>query len=469
MKRVPLILAVSLAAAFAVFFSWFDIGRHAKTNSSRFDLGNIEQLEWNLVHGHGFVSTDPYGTATISRFAFHADTLLVVLAPFYALWPRAETLLVLQALIVSSGAVAMYILGRKWLSPWWGAVFSFLYVINPAIQWATIFDFHAVTLVTALIPWAVWAAVERKYRTALILICVAMMAKEEIGLLLPVIGLFVWFKQKQKTWGKILTLVPLVWSVSMLLLVLPQYRQLSAGNDEVYRTIFGDGAASIIKGAAVHPLTFVRVLFARQNLLMARQLLLSFGGLSIFSWWSLAAVPEYVINALSLKPAQHLLLSHYTSGLTPWLEVGALVTTSWVTKRFTKKLVPILLGAWLVGMAVFSAWWLGPLPGAKMDDSKVVLWRNDYASVVRAWEKKIPSSASVSVTNNIGAHFARRQDFYSFPLGVDQSDYVVVLTDHTTPVVASQDEVTGRLQQLLTDGAWQQLDHQGDFVVLKRK
>lgn len=477
MKRVPLLVAVALTVAMAMYFSWFDMARHNKTNSSRFDLGNVEQVEWNLIHGRGFVATDPYGTSTISRFAFHADPFLIVLAPLYATFPETSTLLLLQAAAVASGALAVFFIGRKLLSPTWGMMFSLLYVVNPAIHWATIFDVHAVTFATPLILWAAWAAISKKYWWTIVLVVLAMTTKEEIGLGVVLIGLYVWWRQKNMKWGSVLTFVPLIWSLLMFFVVLPHFRHLSAGSGEVYQTVFGTGAKEAMMGLLQRPLKFFHQLLAHQNLTMAFQLLAPLGFLPLLSWWSFGALPDYSINALSLKPAQHLIMSHYTSGLTPWLFVGLIMTITWLVKTVWPKLkldhdrrtLTFALVVWLLGWSGYSAWAVGPLPGAKHDNSPVATWHNDYAAPVARWEEIIPTSASVSVTNNVGSHFAWREHFYSFPLGVEQSDYVVVLEGHATPVVAAQDQVITRVSQLKNDPNWQVLEKRGDLTVLRRR
>lgn len=469
-------MTVVLTVAYAAYFSWFDIGRHHKTNSTRFDLGNVEQVEWNLIHGRGFTLTDPYGTATVARFAFHADPFLIVLAPFYFVVPKTETLLLLQVLIVASGVVAVYGLGRKILSAWWGVLFAAIYTVHPALQWSTIFDIHAVTLATSLILWAALAAINKKYIWTLVFVLLAAATKEEIGLGLMIIGFFVWWRQGQLKWGMILTFVPVVWALMMLLVVLPAHQSSAQTNDEVYRTVFGSGARDIARGALKHPLTLFHQLTAHQNLTMLYQELAPLGFLPLGSWWSLGAGPDYAINALSLKPAQHLIISHYTSGLTPWLFIGAIMVVRWLRSKISRlqlrhdrTTLSIALGLWLAGWAGSGAWMSGPLPGTPHDASPVVRWRNDYAAPVARWEKAIPSSVAVSVTNNIGSHFARREHFYSFPRGVDQADYVVVLEDHATAVVATQTEVTAKITALRHDPRWRILSQQGDLTVLRRR
>lgn len=475
MKRLPLIIALALITVFAVYFSWFSLGRHWKLNSGRFDLGNMEQVVWNVVHGHGFVMTDPYGVAQVSRLAFHTDFFLLLVAPIYAVVPSTETLLLLQALAVASGGLAAFFVAKKVLGQaWWGTLFAAVYLFMPGVQWATSFDFHPVTFVPPLILWAVWAMLAKRYWWMLGLVVAALLAKEEVGLLLPAIGLYLWIIRRDRRWGPALTFGPLAWSLVMFLVVLPHFRLTTEADAEVYRSVFGTGTTSIISGALHRPLTFLHILVSHQNLIYLKQLLLSSGAISFFSLWWLAAVPEYLINALSLKPAQHLLISHYTSGLTPWLLLSAAWGTAWVRRRLNRKfpgrrwpttgLIVIVLAS--VG---FSSWSWSPLPGTPHDQTFVVTWKHPYAHDVRQWAQIIPSMAKVSATNDIGSQFAARQYLYSFPLGVNLSNYVVVLENHATPVVATDAQVTAAVTQLRADPHWQVLEQQGDLTILRRR
>ncbi len=474
MKRWPLFVTLGLIVIFVGYFTWFDFGRHAKTNSGRFDLGNVEQIAWNVTHGHGFTMTDPYGTAQVSRLAFHADPFLLLLTPFYMVVPRTETLLLLQVLMVASGALAVFFISRRILKDdRWGVLFSAIYLLNPGLNWATIFDVHAVTFATPIILWALWAVISKRYWATLIFVVLAMLTKEEVGLMLVAVGIYTWLVQKNKSWGLILIFVPLLWSLAMFFIVLPHFRLLTGGGDEVYRSAFGTGALSIVAGAIKRPLVFLHYLFARQNMVYGWQLFSATGIWGLFSPWWLAALPEYAINALSLKPAQHLIISHYTSGLTPWLMMSVMAGTAWISarlsKRFSLRPVNIVLVIWLIGWTGYGVWTTGPLPLTPHDQTKFVTWSNPYAAPVRQWAKLIPTSAKVSVTNDIGSQFATRQYLYSFPFGVEQSDYVVVLENHTTPVVATNQEVSAAVAQLRQNPHWQVLEHTGDLTVLKRQ
>jgi hypothetical protein len=232
----------------------------------------------------------------------------------------------------------------------------------------------------------------------------------------------------------------------------------------------GDTASEIVKSAIAQPERLIQVWLNREGLSYAWQLLVPNGVLPVGGWWSVVATPEATLNRISLKPAQQLIFSHYTAGIVPWLTLGSIWCVAWIVHRWPGRTWwPTVILGWVAVAAGYSAYTYGPLPGALLDHSRFATWRNDYVQVVRYWARTIPATAAVSVTNNIGSQFARRQKLYSFPLGIDQADYLVILQGHATPVVASQEEVTLAVEALERDDAWQRVERRGDLTVWQRQ
>lgn len=80
----------------------------------------------------------------------------------------------------------------------------------------------------------------------------------------------------------------------------------------------------------------------------------------------------------------------------------------------------------------------------------------------------IPSTYSVSVTNNIGAHFSQRQLLYNYPINAQSADYTVILLgdQYAWPTGDEQKRV---LQLLLADKNYELLTHINNFYEFKRR
>ena len=154
---------VAMMAVYAGAFAWLSVARHRSFSTGRFDLGNMVQALWNTAHGRFFETTDVSGVQ-FNRLGAHVNLVLAMFTPLWWAWPSPEMLLVAQAVIVAAGALPAFWLGRRWLQDDRLAVaFAGVYLLFPALQHATLFDFHPVTLAAPLLMYCIWAAEERHY------------------------------------------------------------------------------------------------------------------------------------------------------------------------------------------------------------------------------------------------------------------------------------------------------------------
>src|SRR5690606_29781357 len=101
-----------MTTLYCAYFTYFTIQKHHNFFTGRFDLGNMDQTVWNSIHGRIFLFTNPDGTDIISRLAFHADFILILLSPLYLIWSDPRMLLITQTVIIASGAFFVYKIGQ---------------------------------------------------------------------------------------------------------------------------------------------------------------------------------------------------------------------------------------------------------------------------------------------------------------------------------------------------------------------
>src|SRR5919197_2531396 len=80
--------------------------------TARFDLGNASQAIWSTAHGHVLEMTGVQGTQFV-RLGSHVEPLLLLFTPVWFVWSNPISLVVVQAIAVSSGALPVYWLARK--------------------------------------------------------------------------------------------------------------------------------------------------------------------------------------------------------------------------------------------------------------------------------------------------------------------------------------------------------------------
>src|SRR6266568_6083426 len=110
--------------------------RYDTFKATAFDLGNMDQVLWNTIHGRFFQFTnqaaDWYGPPT--RLAIHFEPIILPLSLLYLFHADPRILLVFQTLALTSGALPVFLLTRKHL-PRWPLLAAFMagaYLLSPA-------------------------------------------------------------------------------------------------------------------------------------------------------------------------------------------------------------------------------------------------------------------------------------------------------------------------------------------------
>ena len=154
-------IVYSATALYGIVFTLFAVAQHLAFRTARYDLGDYSQALWTTLHGNFLQITGGDGHQ-FNELAGHVEPVLLLLVPFWWVWPSPLMLVALQALAVSAGALPVFWLARKHLGNGRPAVFVTLaYLAFPAVQFnalAVSFDtgFHPVSLAIPLILLAVW-------------------------------------------------------------------------------------------------------------------------------------------------------------------------------------------------------------------------------------------------------------------------------------------------------------------------
>lgn len=164
------------------------IVRHHDLGSRTFDLGIFDNILWNAMHGRfpscTFLKGDTFGSA-------HAAPILLLLTPAYAAVPQAETLIVLQASWMATGAIPVYRLVQHRLgSPWIALGIAVAYLLHPSLHGVTLFDFHALTLAGPSVLWALDALHRRQSVRYAVFLGLLVLTREDTPFLGICLGLY---------------------------------------------------------------------------------------------------------------------------------------------------------------------------------------------------------------------------------------------------------------------------------------
>src|SRR5713226_778397 len=225
-------IAMGLVTLMALLFSAYFIvvltGRQDAFQTAAEDMGIMDQVVWSLLHGQLFhqticnivSDTNCYGFAGFSRFAIHFEPILFPISLSYLIWAGPKTLLVIQTLVVASGAFPAFWLARLRLrNELAGVAIALLYLLYPAQQQATIFDFHAVTFTASLLLFMLYFMYTRRTAWLFVFAILSMACKEEIPLVVAFYGLWSMLFQRRWRSGLGLVLLASAWAAVALYVI----------------------------------------------------------------------------------------------------------------------------------------------------------------------------------------------------------------------------------------------------------
>lgn len=169
-------LRPALIAA-AIFFAVYVALDFNKLYALRYgaDLGTFLQTVANLAHGSSY----NYGEWR-PHLQVHDSWILFALVPFVALFPRAETMIVAQVLVVAAAAIPLAVFARRiGASPFAANAVAIAYLLSPSAQGFTYDNFSENVFVPLLAFGAALAAQRRSFWGTLICAQLLMGVKED--------------------------------------------------------------------------------------------------------------------------------------------------------------------------------------------------------------------------------------------------------------------------------------------------
>lgn len=328
---VPRILLAALVIAYALYFSWLTLTRFAAFEARALDMGNLNQAVWNTAHGNWFHQTNQPGVT--NRLSLHVEPILLPISLLYWLHAAPETLLILQAVVVALGALPAFALAKRELgSEWMGLLFAAAFLLSPAVQGANWLEFHPVTLGPTFLLAAFFFLRARRVGWFALFAVLAASTKEEIGLLVAMIGLYAALFMGMRRLGLLTFVLGAGWSLLAVLVI----QQSVGGNIHWGRYGYlGETPGQMVRALLTQP-GLVLAHLARADALgyLARLLLpVAFTALlapEVF----LIALPSLAINLLAAFP--------------PMYEVGTLI--------YAAPIAPFVILAGIMGTARLRRW-----------------------------------------------------------------------------------------------------------------
>lgn len=333
-ERLAWLLLALFMLTYALVISYLAVLRYDTFKATAFDLGNMDQVLWNTIHGRPFQFTnqgaDWYGPPT--RLAIHFEPIIFPLSLLYVFGADPRILLVFQTLVLVSGALPVFLLTRKYLPDWplLAPMMVLVYLLMPALLSLNIFDFHPVSLATPLLLYAILALTYGRYVWFLIACVLAASCKEDIPLAIAMLGILVIWKYKLPRLGTVLIIGGLIWSLLAFLVIIPHFYPGAQHNNYWYRyEALGSSPGAAVINLLLHPWLLFTTFITLDRLYYLANLLRGGGFLTLLApEWLLPALPSLAVNLLSTDPLLYSGVFHYNAAIIPFMLLAIIHGTS---------------------------------------------------------------------------------------------------------------------------------------------
>jgi uncharacterized membrane protein len=457
-------------ALYILIFSSITVLKHEAFETTAFDLGNMDQAVWNSIHGRflPFTNWGEEGT----RLAYHVDPILILISPLYLIYSDPSTLLVFQSVVVALGAWPVYLLARERLGTGLASlVFPLAYLLFPALEAANMFDFHPTTLVAGLLPYAFYFLEKRRYLYFSVFSVLIMACKEEMPLLIVMLGIYALVLQRNWRVGLATIGVGSVWFVGALYVVIPYYNPAGQSPYLGAYSHLGQGSLGIIRTALTDPIALLQTVFMREKLVYLRDLFTPVAFLSLFGMQVLfLCLPTLAIILLSSDPQVYTLEKfHYAAPLVSLVVISAVYGTSFLAEKLgarwrisRRQWLRLLSGLVLLSTLVYH-WFRGFTPFGGNFTLPVVTTHDRLAEELIAL---VPQEAVVSAQSKLNPHLSQRQRIYMFPR-VEDADYVFFdVTADSWPI--HPNDQWRLFQSLISEGGFGILAAEDGYILLER-
>lgn len=469
-KNLTLIFVVVASILYFLVFSYFSILRHNNFFSG-YDLSNFDHTLWNTVHGKFFQLT--VDDKFVSRLSVHADFILIPLSLLYFVWQDIRFILILQSFALAISVVPLFLLSKKIFKKEIPGVFLLAaFLLNPAIQWANLYDFHPVLLAIPFVLFAIYFLEIKKKLSALIFLFIAVLTKENVALLNFCLGIWLFFVKKEKKTGFWISFLSLSYFVFIVFFAM----RLASGNaqanvvnlysfsNEVKKEYGTDSRIQIYSS---------RLFTDGISLLYYKQLLKLFFVFPFFApQFSFVALPEILINVLSSNSVMSGIYQHYSALLSALLYVSSIYGILMLKKLFKRYVKFEIVNVCSFVLFLLSFWQffkLSPLPFNPATDA-LIFSKTKEAQNFSKFLERVPKNASVSSSSAIRPHLTHREEVYVLPNKIESSDFVLftlhrrLFFDHSEKTFEKN-----LLKKLKKDKNYELVFQDGDFYAFRKK
>lgn len=459
-KWLTVCLVGGLALFFGLYFSYYTVLHHYQLQTRSFDLAIFDNIMWNLLRGAWFKATPVLGRVG-SHLRYHATFDAYLFAPFYALRQKADTLLVLQALVSGAAAIPIYLLVRRRLgSAIYGLVFAYAYVVHAPLHGPIFYDFHFLTTAPFWVSWVLYFFETRRNVWLALAWAAAVLLREEVSAGLATACLFYLLCGRRPVlalWGGVASAACFL---VIKFIIMPAHSP--TGTEQGYAFIFSglipageNGFGAVLRTVGSNPVFTLNTLLNADKL---AYLLKTLGPVLLLpvrnarAWILLLPAAIFTLLSTGYPPVIQTYFQ-YTSNWTSFLFFAAAVTLGdWrggidASRRIAAAVAALAVTATAMSYNFGAIFQHNTFRGGFTQVSFV--WNDEYRKQLDdlyALIAMVPPNAAVAVTEAEAPHLSNRENCFTMRANVEDPDYLLANLDEVVGGGEARDKMLAQIK-----------------------
>lgn len=470
-RFAPHVIVPVAAVAYISYTSYYTILQHWRRQTGALDLGYFASFFWNTIHGRPFYCPITHARDG-SYLSIHAEPAVYLLAPFYALVPRPETLLVIQSVMLGTAAIPLYLFARRRLgSDWMAATIGLCFLFYVPLQSPNFTDFHFLTISLFFVLWAAYFFETERKVLFWVTVAAALLCREDVPFGGIGVGLALLFSGRNVRTGAILAGVSALYLGIVKFVIMPSFGAPSFVYIYEHLVPPGErGFGGVVRTLLTNPLYTLSAILLPEKLpfLFHVFMPLAFLPLRRKRYWFLL-FPGFFVTLLSTGYMPVIQIQfQYVTHFTPYVFLGTVLVLQQIGK--TKDSVARFAAC---GACVLGTYFAQQQFGALQQDNfhagvgKVSFdftdEQRERLTNLRAIALTIPREGTLAATENDCAHLTDREYLFTLKYDHQGADYLLYSDDNV-----SFGDARRIVRQALKDKSFGFHSERPGFVVLRR-
>lgn len=438
-RQIMWLICAVLVTAFTLFVGIICCLYYRNYWTPCFDFGLFSQMFYYMTQtGECLITCERDGL--LNHFAVHFSPIYYLLLPVYALIPSPGTLLVAQAFIVASGAVALVLLCKHYkLSNISAVLFAVCYILYPSFMGGCFWYLHENCFLAPLILWYLYFSEKGRVLPTILFAFLTLLVKEDAPMYVAIIALYFIFTRHNYKCSLFILTISIVYFITVT-------RLMSAFGEGIMTNRYSDyiyddgGLLTVIKAVIQNPVYVIHQIFRQEKLLFILQMLLPlcFLPLAVRKPSKLILlIPFILINLMTAYKYQYDIGFQYTFGSGSILFFLA-VTNYAKMGAYRRK---ILLCSALGSVIIFAGGYY-----RKVNYYESYKYSTEQRETIDIALSMIPDDASVASSTFLLANLSQRKEIYELETTKQKTEYIVLDLRYTSESYSVDDYLNNQYE-----------------------